>query len=339
MNVDDVPVDAGKLYRMLYASTQTQLLTTSIRLGVFDYLDEPASAGELAGRIDSDPENTALFLNGLVACDLLEKKDGRFTNTPMARTFLVKGVSTYLGESFLMQSGMREMMLADLYTLVKEGADPEFLEKHKDSEEKWGRFARSMANHARAGIAQEMSRVVARLPEFPSFGKMLDLGCGPGIFGIAMVGRHPTMKGVLFDRKPSTDIAREFIAEYDLQDRMEVLPGDYNCDSIGEGYDFIWASSTLNFAQPDLKPVMTKIYDALNPGGVFINLSEGLTHESTQPKFFVLCTMGWSMHNRPMTPFDQGVIADAMIDAGFKSVRSRTLETGWGPMDMDIARK
>ena len=67
--------------------------------------------------------------------------------------------------------------------------------------------------------------------------------------------------------------------------------------------------------------------------------SEGLPHASTQPGFYVLCTMAWSMHNRPLKAFDQGVIAREMIEAGFKSVRSRTLDTNWGPMDMDIARK
>jgi hypothetical protein len=36
---------------------------------------------------------------------------------------------------------------------------------------------------------------------------------------------------------------------------------------------------------------------------------------------------------------DQGFIADSMLRVGFKSVRSRTLDTDWGPMDLDIGRK
>jgi len=36
---------------------------------------------------------------------------------------------------------------------------------------------------------------------------------------------------------------------------------------------------------------------------------------------------------------DQGFIADYMLRAGFKSMRSRTLDTPIGPMDLDIARK
>ena len=37
--------------------------------------------------------------------------------------------------------------------------------------------------------------------------------------------------------------------------------------------------------------------------------------------------------------FDQGFIADSMLRVGFKSVRSRTVDTDWGPMDLDIGRK
>jgi|GEM_PF-5591165 len=36
---------------------------------------------------------------------------------------------------------------------------------------------------------------------------------------------------------------------------------------------------------------------------------------------------------------DQGFIADSMLRIGFKSVRGRTLDMDWGPMDLDIGRK
>ena len=50
------------------------------------------------------------------------------------------------------------------------------------------------------------------------------------------------------------------------------LEGDYLQDSIGEGYDLILASSTLSFAGHDMDSLMKKIYNALNLGGVFINV-------------------------------------------------------------------
>ncbi len=339
MRLPRVEESPRKLFDMLYGPIRAKLLTASIRLGVFDHLTQPLTAAQAARAMKSDPLNTEYFLNGLTACGLLRKRDGVYENAPLARAFLVKGKPTYLGEGFLMQTGMRDMMVKDFYKLVKEGPPPDAAERFNHSEEDWGRFAESMANIERAGIAQQMTAIVSRLPEFPSFSRMLDLGGGPGIFGIAMVLAPPSMEGVVFDRKPSTEAAQRFIAEYGLQDRMGVLPGDYNKDPLGRGYDFIWSSFTLNFAQSNLDLVMGKIHEALNPGGVFINISEGLTRESTGPEFSVLCSLACSMHNRPLKAFDQGVIAGEMIKAGFQSVRSQSLETGWGAADMDIARK
>jgi len=37
--------------------------------------------------------------------------------------------------------------------------------------------------------------------------------------------------------------------------------------------------------------------------------------------------------------FDQGFVADSMLRVRFKSIRSQTLTTPWGPMELDIARK
>ncbi len=77
---------------------------------------------------------------------------------------------------------------------------------------------------------------------------MLDLGCGPGLLGIALILDHPTMNGVLFDQPPVAEVARRCAAEYGVSDRVTVMSGDYLNDSIGEGYDLILASMTLNFA-------------------------------------------------------------------------------------------
>jgi len=133
-------------------------------------------------------------------------------------------------------------------------------------------------------------------------------------------------------------VAETFITVYEMEERMEVLAGDYNCDSIGAGYDLIWASNTLNFARHDLDSLMKKIYDALSSGGVFISFCEGLTNERTKQDSVVLSMMSIALMGQDMC-FDQGEIADSMLRVGFKSVRSRTLDAPWGTADLDIGRK
>jgi len=51
----------------------------------------------------------------------------------------------------------------------------------------------------------------SELQEFTSFKKMLDLGGGPGLVGIAIVASHLNKKGVIFDRPAIIKVAESFI--------------------------------------------------------------------------------------------------------------------------------
>jgi len=141
-----------------------------------------------------------------------------------------------------------------------------------------------------------------------------------------------------FDKPAIAEVAETFIKEYEMEDRMEVMGGDYGRDPIGEEYDLIWASGTLNFVKNNMDSVLKKIYDALNPGGVFISFHDGLTHERTKPETMVLAWLPTVLMGNDFG-FDQGFVADSMLRVGFKSVCSRTLDTLMGPMDLDIGRK
>ena len=327
---------------MLLGPIKSKLLLTGIELGVFNHLSEPRSAEAVAEAIGGHPDNTEAFLDALTACDVLLKTEGLYRNAPDSQSFLVGGSPTYLGQFFLLTNSW--LMLDDLAKQVKEGPLPEPKDMGSGgeiSDEMQARVSADFANVERAGMAQQTAEIVSALPEFASMKKMLDLGGGPGLNGIAIVAAHPTMTGVIFDRPPLAKAAETFIEEYEMEDRMEFMGGSYMMDSIGEGYDLIWASGTLTYAKFQIDSVMKKIYDALNPGGVFICFDYGLTHERTKPETHVLTWLSTMLSSQGAVAemFDQGFIADSMLRVGFKSVRSRTVDTDLGPMDLDIGRK
>jgi len=327
----EVNVSFGDLYRMVVAPVRSKLLLTGIELKVFNQLSEPKSADAVAQAIGTHPINTGVFLDSLTAIDLLQKKNGLYRNSPITQAFLVEDSPTYLGA--LLQLQHSQISLENLSKLIKEGPPP--TPEVTVSEEM---FAQELASSERAGNAQIMVEVVSELPEFPSFRKMLDLGGGPGLIGMAVVAAHPSLKGVIFDLPPMVKVAEAFIKEYGMEDRMEVLGGDGFRDSIGEGYDLVLVCFSLQGYKDKLDSVVKKVYDALNPSGVFISYFYGLTHERTKPEICVLSLLSMALAGYD-TGFDQGYIADSMLRVGFKSVRSRTLNTPWGPMELDIARK
>jgi len=335
MKLPEVSVSYECLVGMFIAPIRSKLLFTGIELKVFNQLSEPKSADAVAKAIGTHPGNTRVFLDGLAAMDLLQKKNGMYRNLPVAQAFLVEDSPTYLGA--MLQMMHSDYSLENLSELVKEGPPPkpetipEFLEMSK-------KYAAIYANGERAGDAQTALEIVSKLPEFPSFRKMLDLGGGPGLIGMAVVASHPSMKGVIFDLPPVVNVAKTFIKEYGMEDRMEVLGGDFNRDPIGEGYDLVLACSCLEAAK-DIDSIVKKVYDALNTGGVFASIfNSGLTQERTKPEFLVLSMLSMALMGHDLN-FDQGSVADSMLRVGFKSVRSRTLNTPWGPTELNIARK
>lgn len=340
IKLPQVDVGFDELYRMIIEPIRAKLMLTAIELGVFDQLSEPGSAEDVARAIGTHPGNTRLFLDGLAACGLVAKENGLYRNEPASQAFLTESSPAYLGQFLNYQNQTFYSILDNLTGLVKEGPPPA-QDSPVDDEDLLAYFADrapEMANYQRAGVGQNIAKIISALPEFPSFRRMLDLGSGPGLIGLSIVAAHPDMEGVIFDLPAVAKAAESYVGEYGMEDRLEVVGGDYTRDPIGNGYDLILASFTLNFAKDDIDPVIEKIYDALNPGGVFTSFAEGLTRERTQPALMVLSMMPMALMGQDMT-FDKGFITDSMLRVGFKTVRSRTLDMPFGPVDLDIARK
>ncbi|MBP2132495.1 SAM-dependent methyltransferase [Methanomicrobium sp. W14] len=327
-----------ELYKKLLTNQETNIFIAAIKLGIFRELSYWKSSEELAEKHNFDPENTAVIMNSLASLDLIEKKKGLFRNLPAAEEFLASNDDTYLGEFFLSSFRWYNLSSDDICSLVKYGPDKCMHKNKTESEGIWAEQAELSVNYQRAGMVQLASRIVSSLPEFGSFRKMLDLGCGPGLFGISIAMGHPSMNAVLFDRPAVSKVAERLIGEYGMEDRVKAVGGDYINDPLGKNYDLVWASMTLNFAGDSLNDVIKKVCDSLNPGGVFVSFSDGKTNGGTKPKEMVLGTLMPALYGNDMG-LNEGVIAGAMLKEGFKSVHSRAVMTPVGEVMVDTARK
>src|SRR5215467_12372578 len=84
--------------RLTLAADQAHAMLAGVKLQVFTHLaDGPLTSGQLAGRLDVQEGRLARLLYALAVTGLLEVRGGRFTNTPEAATFLVKGRQEYVG--------------------------------------------------------------------------------------------------------------------------------------------------------------------------------------------------------------------------------------------------
>ncbi len=134
----------------------------------------------------------------------------------------------------------------------------------------------------RAGIPLAQEQIGIMLTMLASKGKpverFLDLGCGNGILGAAVLGRYPASHGVLADfSEPMLEQARKSLAEYSSQ--LEFLNLDYSDPSwVGsvqsaELFDAIVSGYSIHH-QSDIRKreIYAEIFSLLRPGGWFVNV-------------------------------------------------------------------
>jgi predicted O-methyltransferase YrrM len=332
--------DAGlkQLLKLVYAPMYTKVLFAGIELGLFAELERAWPDREIAAKLGLHPENTRYLLDALAAMELVEKREGLYRNTAISSKYLRRDGEMFIGQylrAFSSTSGFDNL---DIVKSVKEGPVGTGREEGLEAHEVFGDYTKMLQISQKTGRAAEIAELVAALPEFGRFRKMLDLGGGPGLLGMAVVQAHPELKGVIFETPAVGDAAIRAIEEYGMTERVTVLTGDYLNDLIGAGYDLVLASGTLNFAKHNLDGIIKKIYDALNPQGVLICISDGLTHEKTRPAEMVI---GWlpSFLKGYDFSLEQGMVSDAALRNGFRSVYKRTMNFCNGELDVDIARK
>jgi len=329
----------GLVFELMVGPVRMAVLDAALEMGMADILAETSDLDSIAQSvgIEGDPTNLAYFLDAMVATGFARKKSGTYSNTPFAEAYLRKRSPSYFGDLVENLTRIQHRNLGKISELVRQGP-PEVRANDKlDSEAVWKRSVRHLANYHKAGMAERVADLVASLPEFPSARRMMDLGCGPGVMCMSVVSRHPSMHGVLCDLPPVLEVAREEIAEAGLQDRISVIEGDYNEVDFGTGYDLVWASQTLYYAK-DLRVMSARIYEALNPGGVFISFHEGLTGERTEPAATVLSRLSLALEGQDVS-FEKGEIASYLPEAGFAWVDTRELVLPMGPVELTIARK
>ncbi len=99
--------------------------------------------------------------------------------------------------------------------------------------------------------------------------RILDLGCGTGLELDRIFERFPQMEVVGIDMSPAM---LERLREKHGDRRLTLLCGDYFTTPLGGPFDAVVSFESLHhFTATQKVPLFRKIWDALAPGGVFLN--------------------------------------------------------------------
>ena len=253
---------------------------------------------------------------------------------PETSKYLVKGKPAYMGSVLTFFCNNQGMSLGNVAQQVKEGPKPQERTQHSMDFAAYGDAMRD----AQSGIRQhELLEILRSLPEYKSIHKILDLGCGAGCLGIAVVEDLENRTGTLFDQPSMKNLIEETVKLSGMQDRISVKTGDFLKDDIGDGYDLILCSSIMLFAIVDGANFFAKLKKSLNPGGIVVCINEGIEPDYSGPWDMVLGYMAFNLQRFPMGVI-KGQVSDAAKAAGFNSIENHTLLLSTGTHDINVLR-
>ncbi|HUY95837.1 MAG TPA: methyltransferase [Terracidiphilus sp.] len=318
----------------------SKTLLSAVEMGVFSELaHRPGNLEEVRGRIGLHPRSARDFLDTLVALGLLERRDGKYFNTPEADLFLDKRKPSYIG-------GILEMANARLYghwshlteglrtglpqNEVRGGGTPIFETLYADPARLKG-FLKAMS-----GISHGSALAIAAKFPWKDYNTFVDVGTAQGDTAAQITMAHPHIGGTGFDLAEVGPIFEEYVAELGLSERLKFTEGDFFSGPIPHA-DVVVMGHILHDWDLDAKRMLIqKVYDALPSGGAFIVYEAIIDDDRSKNAFGLMMSLNMLIETYGGFDYTGADCQGWMRDAGFTKTRVEHLV---GPDSMVVGIK
>jgi SAM-dependent methyltransferase len=292
----------------------SRVILTAAELDVFTLLDGgPLTSSALAHRTGSDPRATDRLLNSLVALDYLEKREDLFSLSAKGMFLSSQHPQTIL-PSILHHSALWQSW-SQLTSVVKEGKPAKRMKTEMDQDH------RKAFIGAMDVAGRDLSIRLTDAFDATRFKRFLDIGGASGTYTIAFLRKNLQMTAVLFDLPPVIAIARERIEAEGLTNRVDLAGGDYNVDALPSGCDLALLSAVIH--QNSLEEnysLFTKIFAALDPGGVLLIRDFIMDSSRTTPKKGALFALNMLINTAGGDTYTFTEVSETLQKAGFINV-------------------
>ena len=262
------------LYDLSWSYRAARVLYVANKLDIFTALaEEQMTLEQLCHKCHTKPDTTEKLLIACTAMGLLKKQGGRYKNTELAKTYLLRGRKLYQGDIIAHSESV-----CDLWDSFENEICSEPLPETTQASEHRN-FIMGMHNIAVAGHAGIFIKSI----DLTGRRKLLDVGGGPGTYSIAACKRYPQLRAVVFDIPETVSITKEVIAAEGMQDKVSIRQGNWDTDTFGEGYDVVLLSNVLHGPASEAEMKLNKAYDSMVGAGLLVIQDFLLNDEKTGP--------------------------------------------------------
>jgi len=226
----------------------TQLIYVAAKLGIADLLkDGSKSVDELASKVGAHPRALYRILRALASIGIFaEVGDRKFELTALAEPLQDRVPGSVRARAIMNGAEVYWKPWGDLLNCVKTGDPPfnrvfgmsfwEYLTRNAE--------AGTIFNKSMSAMTEQSANAVVEAYDFSGVNRVIDLAGGRGALIAAILKRYPQAQGVLTDLPPVANEAKAFIESEGLEDRCEIIGGDY-FESVPSGADIYILKSII----------------------------------------------------------------------------------------------
>tara|TARA_B110000444_G_scaffold83074_1_gene78499 strand:- start:3235 stop:4245 length:1011 start_codon:yes stop_codon:yes gene_type:complete len=307
-----------RLQRIARAYRESGALLAAVELDLFSKISQGANTEEkLSTALGISSLNAERITVACLGLGLITRDKDKIKNATDVERFLIKEKSTYAGEWMFFTQPDWE----------KWGRLSDFLKNNEpaklDNETVKGITIDEARRYHRAtfSIGRGAGRLFVRSVDLSVRQRILDIGGGSGAYCIEACSANPHLKATVLDIPEVTLVAREYIAENRLSDRIITHDADFNKDPFPQDADIaIMASNLPMYGRRAIQAVIKKIYHALLPNGEFHLIGEALNEDRSGPIDPAIWGLAQTLHNSTGMAHSIIECTDYIKNAGFQSI-------------------
>ena len=314
-------------------------LLSAVELGVFAALAKGSrSCDALARQLNIHPRGARDFLDALVALQVLDRRDGLYSNTELTDHYLDPEKPSYAG-GWLELAGSRLYPVWNKLSESLRSGEPGNEAKHEPDyysnlmrdPERLRTFLRGMT-----GLSMAASSAIAEKFPWSDYKSFVDVGGAQGVVAAKLVERHPHLTGGSLDLPEVGPFFAEYVATRGLAERLRFYGSDFFAEPLPHADVLIMGHVLHNWDLERKRILLRKAYDALSPGGALLVYEALIDDDRSKNTFGLLMSLNMLLVTSGGFVFTGAELTTWMRECGFRHTRVEHLG---GPDSMVVAIK
>jgi hypothetical protein len=317
----------------------SKTLLSAIELGLFTELAKgPLDSETLRQRLGLHPRGARDFFDALVALGMLERRSGRYANTPETDLFLDRSKPSYVGGILEMANSRLYLFWGSLTEGLRTGIPQSEAKTGGNFYEVLYRDPARLKNFLQAMTGLSMGACQAIAKKFPwkGYKTFADVGTAQGALPVQLALAHKHLSGIGFDLPVCGPIFEEYVRSFRLSDRLRFQAGSFLEDPLPEADVLIMGHILHGESLDDKRALIQKVYRVLPKGGAYIIFEELIDDDRRKNALALLMSLNMLVEAPGGFNATANDYSGWMREAGFRKIHVGHLA---GPVSMLVGSK